>query len=74
MERDNVIVFEGDCWLDGDAEFVALKDGGLAISVTEEKAVDSYNQEFTCRAKLTAEDVEKLRKWLALTPTGKGEG
>lgn len=37
---------------------------GVTISVTEEKAVDSYNSYFTCAAVLPRADAERLRDWL----------
>lgn len=39
-------------------------DTGLRIAVADEKAVDSYNQEFECDIDLTIEQSLALRDWL----------
>jgi len=39
-------------------------DGRLSISVSQEQAVDSYNQMFSCTTILTREDAMRLRDWL----------
>ena len=46
------------------AEFAALRNGGILIAVTEEKAMDSYNQEFECKLYASAEQATALRDWL----------
>jgi hypothetical protein len=39
-------------------------EAGVAFAVTEDKAVDSYNSEFTCEAVLPRAEAERLRDWL----------
>lgn len=48
---------------DGTME-VTSGDHGVTFSVTEEKAVDSYNEMFTCKAVLPRVEAERLRDWL----------
>jgi hypothetical protein len=48
---------------DGELEAVA-GDHCVTISVTDEQAVDSYNQTFTCEALLPRPEAERLRDWL----------
>lgn len=38
--------------------------GGLSIAVSEERAMDSYNQTFECSAFLARADAERLRDYL----------
>ena len=37
---------------------------GIIVSVSEEQAVDSYNQSFECNMTMTRRQAEKLRDWL----------
>jgi hypothetical protein len=46
------------------ATFAALDNGGLLVSVSEEKAVDSYNASFECNMTMTPMQVRQLRDWL----------
>lgn len=39
-------------------------DDKVTLAITEEHAMDSYNQEFTCEAVLDRETAERLRDWL----------
>lgn len=48
---------------DGELEIVT-GDHGVTISVTQERAVDSYNWMFTCEALLPRVEAERLRDWL----------
>lgn len=47
----------------GDLE-VTSGEQGVTISITEEHAVDSYNQVFTCAAVLPRVVAEDFRNWL----------
>jgi len=49
---------------DNELEVVSGEDG-LTISVTDEKAVDSYNSNFTCEIVLPREAVIALHKVIA---------
>lgn len=42
----------------------ANKSGGLTIAVSEEKAMDSYNEAFECSISLDANEAKKLRNYL----------
>lgn len=42
----------------------ANRGGGLTVAVEEEKAMDSYNQTFTCTISLTAAQAIALRDYL----------
>lgn len=44
---------------------VVAPDGSLIFGVTEEQAVDSYNQPFTCNFTATKEQVSQLAEFLA---------
>jgi hypothetical protein len=46
------------------AVFARTDDGGLTVSVSEEKAVDSYNESFECTLTMKPEQVQQLRDWL----------
>lgn len=39
---------------------------GISIAVSEEKAVDSYNQSFECNLTMTDAQAIQLRDWLLL--------
>lgn len=49
---------------DGDLLEATAGDHGISISVTEEKAVGSLNEEFTCTATLPRADAIRFRDWL----------
>jgi hypothetical protein len=62
--RDNALFLESDdTWEEG-AQFYATDEGLIVVEVEEEKAVDSYNAMFTCRAHLTRKQAITLRDWL----------
>ena len=48
------------------ATFVSSDDGTMTVSVAEEKAVDSYNESFTCTITMTKEQAVTLRDWLRM--------
>lgn len=43
-----------------------FEGGGLRISVAEEKAVDSYNDSFTCSITMSRGQAEVLARWLLM--------
>lgn len=49
---------------DGEIAVVRLENGAIRISITEDKAVDSYNAEFTCSVTLPWEKLEELLRFL----------
>ena len=49
---------------DDHVEFVALRDGTLRVVVSEEQAMDSYNQRIDCSVALTRKQATKMRDWL----------
>lgn len=63
IERDD---FRFDNPRDPDNEFIAVrnKDGTVELSISDEKAVDSYNEVFTCDFEITAEQAARLGRWL----------
>lgn len=63
VEPRRLFVEAHDTFEEG-ATFVIRKDGGLTVSVAEEKAVDSYNHSFQCRCKFSREEAIILRDWL----------
>lgn len=55
-----------------DAELEAVAtDDHVRFSVTEEKAMDSYNQTFTCNVNLPLDQARSLRDWLTEQIEGK---
>lgn len=46
------------------ATFVQIANGGLRIDVSEERAMDSYNETFTYCVSLTPDQVIDLRDYL----------
>lgn len=50
-------------WDNGFIEVTAYPDG-LTVEVTQDKAVDSYNQQFTCGVTLSREKAVELRDML----------
>ena len=64
MKKPDVLYLEAADSSEEGAVFVKTEDGGLAVSVEEEKAVDSYNSMFTCNAHLSREQALKLLAWL----------
>ncbi len=50
-------------WRDDGASFVAGHQG-LTVSVSEEKAIDSYNSQFECSYILSRGEAEALYDWL----------
>lgn len=48
---------------DGELE-VCSGEQGVTVSVTQERAVDSYNAYFTCESVLPRAEAERLRDWL----------
>lgn len=63
LERDNVWTIDRSASWDGEIVVAATKNG-VSIAVSEEKAVDSYNQTFTCTMELSREEAEKLAVFL----------
>lgn len=62
MERD---VFEFTDPGDPDNTMYATAHAhGVIFAISEEQAVDSYNQQVDCSVKLLGADVERLRDWL----------
>jgi hypothetical protein len=56
-------------WEDGEEiEVTVREDGRIVISVTEDHAMDSYNQSFTCSIILPVEEVAKLKAVLPASP------
>lgn len=49
---------------DNAAVFYANTAGGLMVAVSEEQAVDSFNETFECSIALAREDAIKLRDYL----------
>lgn len=64
VERDNVWTVDRSHSWDGAEIVVASTRDGVSISVSEEKAVDSYNQTFTCTMDLSREEAEQLALFL----------
>lgn len=60
VERDNLWTLDRSYSWDGAEIVVAVSDKGVSLSVSEEQAVDSYNQTFTCTMNLSPEEAEKL--------------
>jgi len=52
-----------DAWEDC-CTFARADDNQLAVSVSEEKSVDSHNLTFECTAHLMPVQIEELRAWL----------
>ena len=69
VERDNVWTIDRSSLWDGAEIVVAATRDGVSIGVSEEKAVDSYNQTFTCTMELSHEEAEKLALFLIRLPT-----
>ena len=44
--------------------FALENDRTVAVSVSEERAVDSYNETFECTFRLNVQQVNALRDWL----------
>ena len=64
MPKDDALhLTASDTW--EDCATFAKVGNQLAVSVSEEKAVDSYNQTFECTIHLSPEQIEQLCKWLA---------
>lgn len=63
MPSDSSIRFEAKDTEEDCATF-AIVGRSLAVSVSEEKAVDSYNQFFECTLHLTIDQIGQLRDWL----------
>ncbi len=57
-------------WDDAEMEVVATADH-VRFSVTEDKAMDSYNKTFTCNVNLPLEQARSLRDWLTQQIEGK---
>lgn len=57
-----VPVDDSDSWTDYREERDLI--GGITISVSDEKAVGSYNEPFECDISLTREAAISLRDWL----------
>ena len=68
VQRDNVWTIDRSASWDGAEIVVARTRGGLSISVSEEKAVDSYNQTFTCTMELSGDEAEKLALFILRHP------
>lgn len=48
-----------------DGATIVVRDGGLmTISVAQELAVGSYNQDFECTIRMSAQQARELRDWL----------
>jgi len=73
MTDDRLFLEPRSNWEEGlTASIETEEDGGffdpatpICISVAEEKAVDSYNQSFTCAMHLSIEQAAQLRDWLS---------
>jgi hypothetical protein len=63
-KNDNRLVLSAEIYFEDEATFV-FEDGKLIVSVSEEKAMDSYNEMFECSLHLTAEQTKTLAGWLA---------
>lgn len=63
-ETNTRIVFETSYAVDEGVVFATDEAGGVTVNVSEEQAVDSYNDSFTCTATLTHEQTAELLKWL----------
>lgn len=71
MPTENVISFDpydtsfnGPNYGEEGATFVLNKEGWLLVSVSEEKAMDSYNSSFECTLTMTPSQAAQLRDWL----------
>ena len=53
-----------DMWEDCATFAVVEGPRPLAVSVSEEKAVDSYNNTFECTLHMTPDQIGQLRDWL----------
>jgi hypothetical protein len=64
-EHNDSIVFEAQHsrMFEEGATFT-LHEGGIIVSVAEEKAVDSYNQSFECSLTMSREQALQLCAWL----------
>jgi hypothetical protein len=63
-EKRRTILFEPKHAFEEGSQFTVDGDK-LIVSVSDEQAVDSYNQSFTCTHTMTREQAVKLRDWLA---------
>jgi len=66
MPIDQTIRFEPNNTFEEGATFAFDQRGHLLVSVSEEKAVDSYNQSFECTLTMTPEQAIQLRDWLVV--------
>lgn len=73
--KDNALILEASQSFEEGATVVPLDDGGIRISVAEEKAVDSYNQSFTCSISMTKAQAAEFYEWLGkvVKPANRGE-
>jgi hypothetical protein len=62
---DRLTLEATQCFQEG-AVFARTKDGSVVVCVSEEQAVDSYNQSFTCNMTMTPEQAVQLRNWLVM--------
>ena len=60
VERDGVWTLDNNSSWDGAEIIIAQTVDGISIAVTEEKAMDSYNRDFTCSIRLSREEAESL--------------
>lgn len=63
MGLENTIKFEPSQSFEEGATFTR-SGSGIIVSVSEEKAVDSYNSSFECSLTMTREQAIELRDWL----------
>lgn len=65
MTKEETLLFESPVsGLEDQCQFTRLADGSLAVAVSEEHAVDSYNQMFECTRHLTPDEARQLRDWM----------
>ncbi len=69
LDRDNVWTMDNSASWDGAVIVVAATSAGVSIAVSEEKAVDSYNAEFTCTIQMTPEEALALAVFIIRSTT-----
>lgn len=63
MPSETLLHLESNDTFEEGADFELAGDG-IVVSVSEEKAVDSYNQSFTCSLTMNRAQAVQLRDWL----------
>lgn len=64
MRSPTRLLFENRSDADYTVMFVEMSDGGIDISVSDEVAVGSYNEDFELRFHMARSEAVILREWL----------